>query len=231
MKNVVITVLATALLVGIGVFVYMSMQKPAAENMNGEEVSNDEIPAVVATVNDEEITREQLETTEFQIAAAQGVDASTLSAEIRTQLRAEALQALISQALLRQAIDDSRTTVASAEVDAQLETIQGQFEDAAAFEAALTQEGLTLATLREQVETELIAQAYLDAELNLSAVTATDEEIQTAYEQLTAATEDAPALEEVRDQVEALVIQQKQQVLVAEFVADLRSDADVETMI
>lgn len=233
MKNIVIAVLAVALLAGIGVWAYFNMQKPADDQVIDDQTGSDlpELPPVVATVNGEEITDEDLETAEFQIAASQGVDASTLDASVRTQLRQEALNALVSQALLRQAVADADIAVEAAEIDTQIETIRGQFEDETAFQAALEAEGLTLQGLREQVETELAAQAYLEQELSLAAVTATEEEVQEAYAQLTAGATDAPAFEEVRAQVEGLVIQQKQQELVAQYVAELRADAEVETMI
>lgn len=233
MKNIVIALLAAALLIGIGVWAYFNMQEPAGEQVSETETGTElaELPPVVATVNDEEITDEELEAAEFQIAASQGVDVSTLDAGVRTQLREEALNALISQALLRQAVAEATTTVDAAAVDTQMETIRAQFDTDADFQTALSEGGLTIEMLREQVETELVAQAYLEEELELAAVSVTDEELRTAYEQLTATMTDAPAFEDARAEVEAIVLQQKQQALVADFVAGLRADAEVETMI
>lgn len=225
MKNIIIIVLAV-LLLGSGVW-YFSTQKTAAPSDEAGEVDG----AVVAIVNGEEISRASFNALQAQAAGAQGVDFSTLDASTQTQFESQIVDTLVAQALLRQSVADANVIVTDAQVDEQIETIKGQFEDEQAYEAALTQEGLTEATFREQIEVELATQAYLDTELRLSSITATDEEIDTAYEQLSVGAEDVPPLEEVRDQVEALVIQQKQQELVNNFIAELRSDADIEILL
>lgn len=224
MKNTIIIILAV-LLLGSGLW-YMTQKTDAP----GENVDVNAGEAV-AIVNGEEISRASFSALQAQAVSAQGVDLGTLDASVQTELETQIVDTLVAQALLRQAVAQADVTVTDAEVDAQVETIKGQFEDGEAYESALAQEGLTEATLREQIAVELATQSYLDDELNLSGVTATDEEIDMAYEQISAGGEDVPPLEEVRDQVELLVIQQKQQELVNNFVAELRSDADVEILI
>ena len=144
------------------------------------------------------------------------------------KLNTQIINALVSQKLLQQAVAQTNITVPDASVQVELEAIENQFEDNAAYQSALVAQGLTENMLIAQIRTELATQAYLEQELNLSAVTATEEEITTTYEG--AATEETPALEEIRDQVEAFVIQQKQQELINTFIDNLRAGAEVEVL-
>jgi len=186
---------------------------------------------VVATVNSEEITRADFNTLQTQVATAQNIDLKTLDADAKTQFETQIVDTLVSQALLRQAIADSEMTVTDEQVDAQIETTKGQFETEEAYMAALKTGNLTEDQLRTNIRTELLTQAYLEQELKLSAVTANETEITTAYEQADFGEGEVPPLAEVRAQVEAFVIQQKQQALVNQFVETLRESAEVEILL
>jgi len=190
-----------------------------------------EISDTVARVNGEEITRTELENSEAQIAAQQGVDVTSLNAANREQLRVQALDTLIANTLIQQAVANSGLTATEADIDAQIETIKGQFQDDAQFQEALLGQGLSEADLREQVRREVVTQAYLAQTLDFTSITVSDEEVNALYEQEAAAVEDVPPLEDVRDQIESFVIQQKQQELLAAHIQELRLAADIEILI
>jgi len=87
---------------------------------------------------------------------------------------------------------------------------------------------------RPKVKLDLATQTYLNQELNLEALTASEAEVAAAYEQMTVGAtseEEVPALAEVSDQVEAFVIQQKQQELVLGLIERLRQTAEIEILI
>jgi hypothetical protein len=185
----------------------------------------------VAVVNGETLTRSDLDAVITQVAREQGTDVSTLETAAKAQLETQSIDVLISQTLLRQAVVRSGVEITDAMVDEQMTTIKSQFGDDAAFQAALKTEGLTESKLREEIKKDLALQSYLNSELALNTLTATDEEIQTAYDQAIVGTENAPALTEVRDQVKDLVVNQKQQTLVAQLIQSLRAEATVEVLI
>lgn len=224
MKKALIAVVVLAVLAAGGWYVWSYGVPMPPQN-------EEETGSAVAVVNGEELSRQNLEALEAQIAASQGVAIASLDAQTRTQLRAQAVETLVSQVLLRQAAESAGVVPTAAEVDAQVTLIKEQFESVEAFAAALAAQSITEAELRTQVSTELTTQAYLEQQLKLSALTATEEEVDAAYETLAAAEEDAPALEEVREQIENFVIQQKQQRLLEQLLQRLRAEAQIEILV
>lgn len=189
------------------------------------------LPATVAVVNSEDISREDYEVVERNVAAGQGIDMAILDEETRMALRRQILDSVITQRLVHQAAEASGAAADPAAVETEFAAIRAQFESDEAFAAALEAEALTEDGLREQITDNLVTQAYLESELQLSTFTATDEEIQAMYEEVAAGGAEVPPLEEVREQVEALVLQQKQQEVVATLVERLRTEANIEILI
>jgi hypothetical protein len=191
-----------------------------------------ELPEVVAKVNGAELKKADLESTEARILAGQGIDITALSLEQRQQLRIQALDAIVSNSLLKEAAASTSTLVNEADIDAQIETIKGQFEDPSQFTQALAQQGVTEAEFRSNVASDLAIQKYLENTLNLLAVDVTEEELASLYEQQVAsATQEMPPLAEAHDDFKAFVIQQKQQELVVNHIKELSNNANIEILI
>jgi len=185
----------------------------------------------VAIVDGEEITRDQLEAIQPQVAASQGVDIATLTEEELTNLQTQTIDVLVGQALLRQAIEKSGVSAPQADVDAQISATKEQLGGQEAFDAELTAQGVTEEDLREQISEQLSTILYLNQTLELESLSVSDEEIQTAYDQAVAAGEEVPPLEEVRSQIEGALFQQKQQISINQHIQKLRSEAEVEILI
>jgi hypothetical protein len=224
-KNKIIATVAVLMIGGaLAWYVFLS----GSFEPNSASSGNDNGP--VAIVNGQEISRTDFNDLSEQNASQQGFDLSSLDAEMRKQFETEIVNALISQTLLEQAANNSGVTAASADVDTQMDIIKSQFETEEEFEIALLAEGITVEELRTLISQDLAIQAYLQKELNLSVISATEEEIEEVYGQA-AAVQEVPPFEEVRDQVKILVIQQKQQELRDEFVAKLRTQAEIKIFI
>lgn len=193
--------------------------------------NNSSTVETVAIVNGEAIPRSDLELTKSQILKSQNVAIASLTAEQLAQLQTQALDTLIAQALLRQATKSSGVTISEEAVDAQLTTIKGQFESESAFIDALASGEITEDAFKIDLKNQLTIQAYLEKELNLSSLTATEAEIIEAYQGATQGAEDAPSLADSHDQIEGFVINQKQQALINEHVQNLRTTAQVEIKI
>lgn len=190
-----------------------------------------ELPDVVARVNGEEIKKTDLQSSEAQILAGQQVDPATLTDENRKQLRLQALDALVSNALIRQAAAASGATATEEEIKAQLETVKGQFEDADKYQAALTAQGMSEQNLLAMITIDLGIQKYLQQTLNLEAITVTEEELKELYDKEAAVVESMPPLEEIHDQYKAFIVQQKQQQKIGEHVKDLAGKGQIEVLI
>jgi len=224
-QKILIIVIVGIIAVAAGAWFYFS-----GGEMPGQE-SSSESPDVVARVNGQDIGQAELEASEAQIAAGQGVEVSSLDAETRSQLREQALDNLISRALIQQKAKEMGIAATEADIDAQIESIKAQFEDEAGYQATLNQEGLSEAELRSQIADEMVIRAYIEQALDLESVTATEEEVGAEYEQAAAANEGFPELSEVRGQIESSVIQQKQQQLITQHIQGLYAEADVEILI
>lgn len=228
MKNTLIALLILIILGVGGWYLYTNKDTLFPSGDNGEEQKED---GIVALVNGEEVSQDDFNALQTQVASQQGIDVSSLTQEEKTNFETQVLNTLISQVLLRQAIGDSQTSVDDSQIDEQVENIKNRFETEAAFNEALSSQGATLGDLREQVRSQLTTQTYLNEQLDFESLSATDAEIQSTYEQAVAGQEDAPALSDVRGQVQQLVLQQKQQQLVNELIEELRADADIEVLL
>lgn len=223
LKSIVI-ILAIIIAVVAGIWFLSTLNAQNTMPGNGDAlVTND----VVATVNGESILRVDMEALQTQIAAQQGVDIAALDAQTQEAIKTQATESLIAQALLQQAVANANIEVSDADVEMQLTQIAGSFENEAAMQAALAAEGLTKETLQEQIKKDLATQTYLNTTLDLESLTVSEEDVTEAYTQVSAQGE-VPPLEEVRAQVEALVLQQKQQDLIVAHIDSLRVGAKIE---
>jgi len=224
-QKILLVGLVGLLVVAAGAWFFISNGGTPAQN------GSSELSDAVARVNGEEITRTELENSAALLAAQQGADVASLDAANRAQLQTQALDVLIANTLVQHAAASSGLTASEADIDTQIETIKSQFPDDAQFQEVLLGQGLSEADLREQVAGELAQQAYLEQTLDLASVMVTEEEVNALYQQEAAAVEDVPPLEEVREQIELFVIQQKQQELLAAHIQELRLAADIEILI
>lgn len=221
-KILPVTVVVLAVAAGAWYFVFSgtSFDKGPAGNRD-----------VVAIVNEENISRADLETLKLQMAAQQGLDVASLDAETENQFETQVVNELIMRTLLRQTVDKSGITVSQEEIDARTSVLAAQFGGEEVLQQALDAEGMSEETFRAQISTDLASQAYLERELKLSSVSATDEEVETVYAEAVAEGENIPPLADVREQIEEIVIGQKQQVLFTRFLEQLRAEADIKILL
>jgi hypothetical protein len=224
------TLIGVVVLVLLGVGGWYAYSTGALKGPSSTATSTPDGNQTVATVNGKAITAAQLISAENQLAAQAGVSTSTLDASTTAQLRSQALDSLINQEVLGQAAAQAGYTASSTQVDAQLAATKAQLGSDAAYQQALQKQGMTEAELKAQIAQGLAIQAYVEATLHLSTVTASQTEITTLYDQLKAqaAGTTTPPLSQVKDQVKQLVISQKQQQQVAQLVQQLRAQANVQ---
>jgi foldase protein PrsA len=114
----------------------------------------------VAIVNGEKITQDEL----YQEMVKQHGEAT--------------LDQMISERLVDQAATKAGVKVTEEDLNKEIETIRKNFSTEAEFEQALTQYGLTIETLKEDLKTKVKINKILENE-----VTVTDEEMQQFFEQ------------------------------------------------
>jgi foldase protein PrsA len=121
---------------------------------------NNQADENVAIVNGEEITQDEL----YQEMVKQHGEA--------------ALDQMISERLVEQAAAKAGVKVTEEDLNKEIETIRKNFSTEAEFEQALTQYGLTVETLKEDLKTKVKLNKILEKE-----ITVTDEEMQQFFEQ------------------------------------------------
>jgi peptidyl-prolyl cis-trans isomerase SurA len=196
----------------------------------GLEEGNPDDP--VAEVNGETLLRSEYNRIRRQLAGTAQQQGLNLTASSTVeQINSQAIETLVNTELIRQAAEAAGSSVTEQEVDERFTEIVEQVGGADALSSSLEELGLSEAELRSDVEQELLIQGYVESEVGTEELTASDEEVNTLYEEAGGAEAGLPPLEEVRPQIEQQVISTKEQEAISSLVDGLREEADVEILI
>jgi peptidyl-prolyl cis-trans isomerase SurA len=184
---------------------------------------------VVANVNGEVLRGGDLELSIGQLeqtAIAQGQNPQ--DPQIQTEIRELATEMLVNTTLLQQAAEEAGITVTAEQIEERIVQLETESGGAEVLMARMEELDIDRSTFEADVRTELTIVALLDTVFAGLDLSASDEEVSAVYEQAASSQEGVPPLEEVRDQVEAQVIQDKQQAAVDAYIDELRAAADIE---
>lgn len=205
----------------------------AGEQMPEADVSD--VPDVVATVNGEEITKDdfaQVYQSQFQqmtIQSQQGgepVDEAALKEQVANQL--------VDNELLRQGAQDAGITASDEDIDATLDQIAQQNGLASGDEvvSTLTQQGYPEEQVREDAASQFEISTYLEQEADIKEPS--EEELKAQYDALAeqqtqagGSAEDLPAFEDVRDQLAQQAAAEQQNEAATSLAKTLREAGDV----
>jgi len=137
-----------------------------------------ELPEVVATVNGQNITKQQLQDLFNAALQASGAKIQDLNPQQQIGGYTQLLQDLIMDKLVAEASASEKVT--DADVDAELAKIKGQFPDDKAFQDQLAQSGMNPEKLKENVRTGLQQSRWMKSQVKTPDVT--DEQAKTFYE-------------------------------------------------
>ena len=141
-------------------------------------VKPEDLPAVVARINGQEIKKEQLlDQAEKLRSQFQGAAQAPLNA----QFYRDVLNTLVAQTLLQQEAKKEGITVSDAEVDQQIAALRSRFPDAEKFKQALASQGLSEERLRAEMHREGAVQKLVAAKV-FSSVNITDAEAKAFYD-------------------------------------------------
>ena len=137
-----------------------------------------ELPEVVATVNGENITKQQLQDLFNAALQASGAKVQDLNAQQQLGGYTQLLQDLIMDKLVAEASVSEK--VSDADVDAELAKIKGQFPDEKAFQEQISQSGMTPEKLKENIRTGLQQSRWMKSQVKVPEVT--DEQAKAFYD-------------------------------------------------
>ncbi len=210
-----------------------------AEQPEGEETGQDldavldieNIPDAVATVNGEDINKDiyvaSLEQHTFALQA-NGMDlGSEEAASYLEMIKEQIIQQLVNERLIIQAANDEGIEATDEEIEVELAAITAQFESEEQLQEVLDEQGLTMEEVRNDISDFIKRDKYVEQNTELDEIT--EEELQAAYDELTAMNEESelPAFDEYRSELEAELLSQQEQEQLAQLVEHLRGDSEI----
>jgi hypothetical protein len=197
-----------------GLITKLEASKPAA-NVNGAVIPLSDFKSSLLQLN--------------QMSAAQGMDVT--DAALSDQLKTQAIDTLVNAELLRQAAVEAGMTVSEEEVEARFSEIRDGLGGAELLAAKMAEFGVTEASLRRDIENEFLIQDLFDSKFNREEIEVTDEEVYALYEQAGGEAAGLPPLADIREQIEAQIVIDKEQAQIGVFIEELRSAAEIEILI
>lgn len=184
-----------------------------------------------ATVNGEKISEHDLDISVTQLssgAAAQGADITDPA--VQTEIRTQALEMLINTELLKQEAATRGISATEEDITARLETLKTDVGGEEVLNQRMAEFGINKKTLLRDIKNELTIQKLLDEVFKEKSVAVTEEEIVAFYDQAGGVEAGLPAIDEVRDQIEAQVKATKEQGVVTAYLEELRGKAEIKTL-
>lgn len=200
-----------------------------ADNTN---MSTGEYPDVVATVNGEDVTAEELQQSIASVqqnALQQGMNPD--DPEAAAQIEEQALTVLLNTTLLVQAAQNADIAVSEEQIDEQINQLEAQFGSPEALEEQAQALGMTMEDLRNDIREQVAVDTLIQQSEEYAAVEVTTEEVQEVYDTLTQQGQELPAFAEVEADIEAQLRAQKEQQAIVALIDRLREEAQIEVNI
>lgn len=220
------------LLGGLLVIIIIGLAGFALSNLSFDRSPDQDQSEVVATVNGQNITRQDLNAEIKQIEADPTIQIPDIKdVEARGQFEVTVLNQLINDHLLLAQAKEAGFTADSGEIDSQLNLIKSQFASPALFSNQLNQFDLTENDLTKNIERQIILGQYFDQLAIENNIVVSAEEIQTFFDEQVASQNPEATLEDVALQIEVALKQQRLQDIASNLVANLRNTAQIEILI
>ena len=189
---------------------------------------------IVAIVNDEELTGLEYNSVLISIQSElQQMGQDPTSKEAVEQIKTKTLDSLVSQTLIVQKAKEADLTASEAEIDEKYASIQEQIGGEEEMQKALKAEKLDEKSLKQQLGESILFEKYQNKVVPAKEVT--EKEIQDYYDQAAAQSKEAgqefPPLEEVKEKIKDLLVQQQQQEVFVKHLEEIKADAKIELKI
>lgn len=205
----------------------------AAEQAEMPEPDLEGVPDLVAEVNGEEIKKEEFESAYVAQFQQMAMQAQMSGQEVdQDQLKTQIAESLVGQRLLMQETANRSIEATDEETEETLTALaeQNGLASSDEFLTALEEQGLTEEDVMEQVASQVKVDKLIAEEAG--DIQPSEEEVQKFYDDMKAQQEEMgagemPPLEDVKSELEAQIVMEKENTAVQELVAELRESADV----
>ncbi|WP_152656111.1 SurA N-terminal domain-containing protein [Oceanobacillus sp. CFH 90083] len=200
-------------------------QEPEPVEFSEDEFVDSDTSVVV--VNGEELQGNDYNTAYSLVKSMMhqaGQDVTDLEA-----LQDETISFLVEQELVMQEANDQGVEVTDEEVQEEMDALKEQGGEEQ-FQTSLEQLNLSEEQFAQQLRYNLATMHYMEKAFDIEV---TEEEVQDMYDELSAQMEgqEMQDLDEIRDQLEQMVEQNKQQEAYADKIDELRKSAEVEELL
>lgn len=227
-----IIVAVAIILLGLGLVYLLEKEGRLQTNLFANVIAAQQAKSPVAKVNGVSVARSDYENSMKQLrqmATMQGMDTS--SPETEAELKAQALDTLVNSEILRQAAASSGITTTPEAVEERLSQIREGVGGPEMLAQRMAELGITEENLRRDIENEILIQDLFESALDFASITVSEEEIKALYDQVGGTGAGLPPLAEIRSDVEAQVKSNKEQGQIAEYLEQLRAEAEIEVLI
>lgn len=213
---------------------------PLAGGQDGQqpqmpEADVSDVPDVVATVNGEDITKDEFTAIyEGQLQQAAMQPQSTGQEVDQAALKTQVANQLVDNRLLLQGASEAGIEPTDADIDATLEEIAQQNGLGSGDEVVTTleQQGMSEEDVRKDASSQFMLTTFIEQEAGITEPT--EEELRTQYDQLVEQQEQAggdtsqvPPFEEAKEQLAQQAVTQQQNEAATTIAAELREAGDV----
>lgn len=211
------SIFAGMVILASGYFVYVTYYAHGGTVavVNGKNIYRDEFNESVALI--------------IQGATAQGAD--TTQESVQAEIRTQALDILVNNALITSAATNAGIIATDEEIQSKYSEIVTQLGSKEELEKRMAEVGLTEEKLRSNISDRILADAYINSKATIKDLAVTEEEVNAFILGLGAGAGELPPLEEIRPQIEEQILGQKQQQLITDIITKLREEGDIDIRI
>jgi hypothetical protein len=223
---------AVILLISVGLMFVLEKEGRISTGLFSGLISKMEARSPAVRVNDVKISKSEFNSSVKQLtemAVAQGADASDPA--VAAQFKTQAIETLVNAELLRQAAVSEGMTATPEQIETRFNEIRDGIGGAEQLAAKMAEFGVTEVSLRRDIENEFLIQGLFDVKIATSTIEVSETEIAAFYEKAGGVAAGLPPIAEVREQVDAQVRFEKEQVLINAYLQTLKADAEVEILI
>lgn len=226
-KGLKIVGIVVLILLAIGAIFYFTDIIPKDSlDLNNEEAEQVDEEEKAALVNGETISKGELE------ARVKQVNAQTPgTSSVTDQQKKQILQEMVDEELLYQEAKKEGVSADNQTIESEYQNTIEQFESEEQFQEALQENDLTEESLKKNIERGIVLNEYIKQIQEDSDVEVTEEEIQNFYDENIAGEEEAPELEEVKDQIEQQLLQEQTGQITNQKLEELKETADIQTFL
>lgn len=178
----------------------------------------------VATVNGEDIKRDEYQAILMQMQQAPGQSGKEVSEQRKQQI----LKQLINQELVYQAATDEGISASKKEIEKRYQEAVSRIGSEEKFQKQLEENDITKQEVKNRIERQIVMQKYRDQLKEENDITVTEQDVKDFYDNNLGSQEQAPPFEQLKEQLRSQLERKELQGVLQKKTSELRKNADIQ---